>query len=595
MQNIVLLSSTAFIFRFLPVFLIVYWIAPKKLRNAVIYFGSIVFYAAGSPIFVLLLILLTLLNYMLGVFSWQFGRAKLPEEGADPDPRNHSEGETDQEENGHLLPNAGFDEEAGQHHEPESMLKADNEDWLIDIADKIELQTKNISGETDAAEKAAPARSSYIEQRSGKWQFRSSTDPKSITSAGRSVRSEGPAAHSAAPSAASASAASAASKTPAAPVKGEMGFVWAVALDIAVLIVFKVVALKWNAELFPLGLSFYIFKMISYQADLAMGKLEKQPSFMQTAAYFTLFTQVTQGPIMRFGEGNFAEPAKFSLDKLEEGLVYVVLGLGMKTLLADRIAILWNEIGKIGYESISTGLAWLGAYSYTFELYFDFWGYSLIAAGVTVMMGFPFIENFRHPYAAVGIGDFYRRWHATLGSWFRDYIYIPLGGSREGKLKTIRNLMVVWVLTGLWHGGTLNFLIWGVVVGIMIVLEKYPLKPVLKHVPLFGRLETWILIPLSWVIFAISDLPQLWLYFTRLFPMLSGTPVGQEMSDLIRLGSLYWPYFAAALVLCVPGVFKWILKNRRHPLIVLALTALFWVSVYYSANMSGNTFMYLNF
>ena len=146
--------------------------------------------------------------------------------------------------------------------------------------------------------------------------------------------------------------------------------------------------------------------------------------------------------------------------------------LAMKTLLADRIGILWNDLGMYGYQSISTPLAWLGAFAYSFELYFDFWGYSLMSSGILVALGFEFVRNFDHPYAAESISDFYRRWHVTLGAFFRDYIYFPLGGSRCAKSRIAMNLAVVWLLTGFWHGNGINFIIWGAVLGLFIIAEK---------------------------------------------------------------------------------------------------------------------------
>ena len=209
--------------------------------------------------------------------------------------------------------------------------------------------------------------------------------------------------------------------------------VLAISIDAGALFIFKVLALSIDGTWLPLGISFYIFKMISFQADMYLGKIDKKIDFFSVAAYFTMFPPLTQGPIMRYDESVFKHSRKFSLLNLEKGLTYFILGMSMKVLLADRIAILWNEISKIGYESISPSLAWLGAYGYTFELYFDFWGYSLMAAGLGVMLGFPFVENFHHPYASKNIATFYRDWHMILGSWFRDYIYIPLGRSRDSR------------------------------------------------------------------------------------------------------------------------------------------------------------------
>ena len=459
-------SGLEFIFRFLPVFLIIYWIIPSRYRDALLFVGSLVFYAFGAKLFVILLFLLVLVNYVLGEMVW-----------------------------------------------------------------------------------VMPGRRRKVQQR--------------------------------------------------------QMLVTIVTVDVIVLIVFKILALKVKASLLPLGLSFYIFKMISYQADLYLGRMRRRPSFMQAAAYFTMFPQIAQGPIMRFSQGWIDKPTNVrrqtvylersvSLAKVEDGICFFAMGLGMKILIADRLGILWNEIIKIGFESISTPLAWLGAVGYSLELYFDFWGYSLMAAGIGLMLGFRFVQNFIHPYAACGIADFYRRWHATLGSWFRDYVYIPLGGSRCGTFAVIRNLMIVWLLTGFWHGGTLNFVIWGLVLGLLIVWEKFVVKGLVRRVPLIGHLHVIVLIPLTWVIFAISDLKELGIYFTRLFPFF-GTGTAVNPGDFAKYMGIYWPFLTAGILLCVPVFYNLVIWKRRNPIVIVLLAVVFWCSVYFSSISAGNPFMYFSF
>ena len=459
-------SGLEFIFRFLPVFLIIYWIIPSRYRDALLFAGSLVFYAFGAKLFVILLFLLVLVNYVLGEMVW-----------------------------------------------------------------------------------VMPGRRRKVQQR--------------------------------------------------------QMLVTIVTVDVIVLIVFKILALKVKASLLPLGLSFYIFKMISYQADLYLGRMRRRPSFMQAAAYFTMFPQIAQGPIMRFSQGWIDKPTNVrrqtvylersvSLAKVEDGICFFAMGLGMKILIADRLGILWNEIIKIGFESISTPLAWLGAVGYSLELYFDFWGYSLMAAGIGLMLGFRFVQNFIHPYAACGIAEFYRRWHATLGSWFRDYVYIPLGGSRCGTFAVIRNLMIVWLLTGFWHGGTLNFVIWGLVLGLLIVWEKFVVKGLIRRVPLIGHLHVIVLIPLTWVIFAISDLKELGIYFTRLFPFF-GTGTAVNPGDFAKYMGIYWPFLTAGILLCVPVFYNLVIWKRRNPIVIALLAVVFWCSVYFSSISAGNPFMYFSF
>ncbi len=371
----------------------------------------------------------------------------------------------------------------------------------------------------------------------------------------------------------------------------------AISIDVLALFIFKVLALSVDGSWLPLGISFYIFKMISFQADMYIGKIKRKIDFFSVAAYFTMFPQITQGPIMRYDEEVFKRPRKLSLVNLEQGLTYFILGMSMKVLLADRIAILWNEISKIGYESISTSLAWLGAYGYSFELYFDFWGYSLMAAGLGMMLGFPFVENFHHPYASKNIATFYRDWHMTLGSWFRDYIYIPLGGSRVSAVKIVRNLLIVWAITGLWHGGTVNFLIWGLVLGLIIVLERFAIKDLLRLVPAIGRLEVLVIIPLTWVVFAITNLNDLGIYFARLFPFF-GIGEAANTGDFMKFFSIYWGYFAASVLLLIPKVFEMLVKKPKGAMGAvqkLLIFILFLISLYYVSNGSSNPFLYFSF
>ena len=193
------------------------------------------------------------------------------------------------------------------------------------------------------------------------------------------------------------------------------------------LIAFKALGVFVSGSLLPLGISFYLFKMISYQADLYRGEIADSPGFMDTALYFMVFPQIAQGPIMRYEEGRTYALRYYSLEGFEDGLQYFVIGLSMKVLLADRLAILWKDLQMIGYQSISTPLAWLGAVGYSLQLYFDFWGYSLMASGLMVMLGFDFIENFHHPYASKSISEFYRRWHMTLGRLFQGLCIFPDG------------------------------------------------------------------------------------------------------------------------------------------------------------------------
>ena len=377
--------------------------------------------------------------------------------------------------------------------------------------------------------------------------------------------------------------------------KHKRAFYAAIIIDAGSLALFKILSGLNSKVVLPLGFSFYLFKMISYQADIFRGEITRRPDIMDTVVYFTMFPQVTQGPIMRWNNVGFEKRERIVTAKaFNDGLFFFVLGLGMKVLLEDRLSILWMEIEKIGFESISTPLAWMGAIGYSLRLYMDFWGYSLMAAGIGMMLGFHFVVNFVHPYWACGIADFYRRWHATLGSWFRDYVYIPLGGSRKGKLRTILNLIIVWMLTGLWHGITPNFLLWGGILALLIIWEKFAVGRLIDAFPIIGHLHVWFFIPLTWVIFAIPDLGGIRDYFTRLFPIYwSGINV--NTGDFMKQFVIYWPYLLFSLLLCTPHWYRLIVKNRRRMPVIVLMVVVFWISVYRIVIAQSNPFMYFSF
>lgn len=240
------------------------------------------------------------------------------------------------------------------------------------------------------------------------------------------------------------------------------------------------------------------------------------------------------------------------LRRLENGLYYFTAGLAAKVLLADRLGLLWHELSTIGYESISTPLAWLGAFAYSLQLYFDFAGYSLMAAGIGVMIGMPFVQNFAHPYAAGSVREFFHRWHMTLGSWFRDYVYIPLGGNRKGMKRCILNLAVVWLLTGIWHGGSVNFLLWGAVLFLLIAAEKLFLGKLLEKHRIIGSVYIIGVMPVTWMLFAITDLEQLCIYLTKLFPFVKAfgvqTTGAVNPADFMKYGEMYAPILVAAAI-----------------------------------------------
>lgn len=369
----------------------------------------------------------------------------------------------------------------------------------------------------------------------------------------------------------------------------------AVGCNVLLLLYFKISNAFEESFALPLGISFYTFKSISYLADVYLSRSKAARSFVDFGAYLCMFPQIVSGPIMRYEDACIGlQCSKHKLKHVEDGLKKLVAGLAAKVLVADRLGILWNDIQTIGFESISTPLAWLGAAAFSLQLYFDFAGYSLIAVGIGEMLGFPVIQNFDQPYCARSVSEFYRRWHMTLGSWFRDYVYIPMGGNRRGTGRTVWNLLVVWALTGFWHGGSLNFILWGLVLGALIVAEKLWIGGFLKQHSVLSHCYLLLIIPLTWVIFAIPSLQEIGIYFARLFPVFGiGTAVNP--GDFFKEIRLFAPTLAAAVLFCIPAVCNWCEKHKRNTGIVLAQAILFWMVVYQLANAANNPFMYANF
>jgi len=368
-----------------------------------------------------------------------------------------------------------------------------------------------------------------------------------------------------------------------------------ISCNVGLLAYFKLCAACDHTFLLPVGISFYIFKAISYLADVYRRKISPETSFWRFGAWMCLFCQVVSGPIMRYDTAVHALTRQhLFVFRLEEGLKMVIFGLCAKVLLADRLGILWNDIQTIGFESISTPLAWMGMLAYSMQLYFDFAGYSLIAIGLGRMFGLPVIKNFDHPYAARSLGEFFRCWHMTLGSWFREYIYIPLGGNRKGMLRQVLNLMIVWTLTGIWHGRSVNFVFWGLTVGCMIVLEKLFFGKLLGRYRILSHIYVLTVIPLTWMIFAISSVGEIHIYFSRLFPFFGqGTAVNPK--DFGKEAAIFWPVLLAGIMFCIPAVGKWFEQRKNTVWMNVVLFVLFWICVYQISNAANNPFMYAAF
>lgn len=345
----------------------------------------------------------------------------------------------------------------------------------------------------------------------------------------------------------------------------------------------------------PLGISFYVFQMSAYLIDVCRGTLEAETNFLDFGAFVAAFPQLTMGPILRYGEMREAlkNRAPDRVD-IEQGFQLFTIGLSFKVLLADQLSYLWVVLERIGFDYISTPLAWLGAVGYSLQLYFDFHGYSLMAMGLGRMLALPVARNFDEPYLSRSVSSFYRRWHITLGTWFRDYLYIPLGGSRHGMARTLLSLALVWFLTGLWHGPTLNYLIWGGVLFVFIALEKLFLRRAFGRLHILPHLYLLAVIVQTWVIFRIENLADLAAYFRRLYPFFGDAPA-INYGDFLKYFTSYWWLFAIGIFLCLPYPRRFYERFRGNALVWIPLLALFWTSVYFLAIGSGTDFLYRGF
>lgn len=258
----------------------------------------------------------------------------------------------------------------------------------------------------------------------------------------------------------------------------------------------------------PIGISFYTFQTMSYTIDVYRGDAKVQKNILSFGAYVSLFPQLIAGPIVRYQDiADQLNERTHSFDRFGDGVKRFVTGLGKKVLLANNIGLLWDTISKTEAENLTTLAAWLGIIAFAFQIYFDFSGYSDMAIGLGKMFGFDFLENFNYPYTSKSVTEFWRRWHISLGTWFRDYIYIPLGGNRKGLPIQIRNIAIVWLLTGFWHGASWNYVLWGVFYGLLLMAEKLFLLKWLKKAPAFvGHIYTIFAVLFGWVLFAFEDL-----------------------------------------------------------------------------------------
>lgn len=413
-----LFSSITFLFLFLPIMLAVYYIAPPQWKNLLLLAGSLIFYAWGEPVYIILMILSILLNYFCG----------------------------------------------------------------MDIENKSENEAK-----------------------------------------------------------------------------AKRSLVFAITVNIVLLVFFKYfgflvestntlfgISISYRELALPIGISFYTFQEISYIVDVYRGKVKAQQSLVKYALYVSMFPQLVAGPIVCYGDIEKQLTArKISGRKLGQGAMLFIIGLSKKAVLANTLGKIFEEISSTSASNLTVLMAWLGCITYAFQIYFDFSGYSDMAIGLGRMFGFEFKKNFDVPYISKSITEFWRRWHIFLSSWFREYVYIPLGGNQCSISKNIVNLLIVWALTGMWHGAAWNFIVWGIYYGVILIMEKYVWGAVVDSLPkVVRRIYTMVLILIGWVFFFS---PSLGYALRYLFAMVGGG-AGIADSNAFFLLLTHWLFYLLAIL-----------------------------------------------
>lgn len=364
----------------------------------------------------------------------------------------------------------------------------------------------------------------------------------------------------------------------------------------------------------PIGISFYTFQTMSYTIDVYRGEAKVQKNIISFGAYVALFPQLIAGPIVQYKTiDTQLNKRKESFDQFSYGVMRFLSGLGKKVLLANNIGLLWDTVQKIPSMELPALTAWLGITAYSFQIYFDFSGYSDMAIGLGHMFGFRFLENFQYPYMSKSITEFWRRWHISLGSWFRDYVYIPLGGNRKGLLLQIRNIAVVWLLTGIWHGASWNFLFWGVYFGILLIVEKLFFLKILNKLPkILAHLYALFFIWIGWVIFALEDFGKVGEFLKAMF----GGGAGFANTSTWYLLSNYGLIFLILIAACTDfpkriairlfGNSEWSLIEEKEEKTIIKqklriaasgifIVTIFLLSVAYLVDASYNPFLYFRF
>lgn len=360
------------------------------------------------------------------------------------------------------------------------------------------------------------------------------------------------------------------------------------------------VHISYHALPLPIGISFYTFQILSYIIDVYRGNVKVQTNLLNFALYVTMFPQLIAGPIVQYADVDEQLASReVSWTKFGEGSMYFIRGLAKKVLLANTSGMIFTEVSGLAKGNVAVMTAWLGAFAYMFQIYFDFSGYSDMAIGLGKMFGFEFNMNFNYPYVSKSITEFWRRWHISLSSWFRDYVYIPLGGNRVSKIKHIRNLLIVWFLTGLWHGAAWNFVAWGLYYGVILIIEKYLLSPVLDRLPdIVRHIYSIVLVVIGWVLFFSSSFGQAADYIRVMFGAGAHGFADRESMYLLTSNLILWLILIFGSTPLVHFRYEHMLRTKKWNTTIInsvVYAALFIVCIAYLVTETYNPFLYFRF
>ena len=369
-----------------------------------------------------------------------------------------------------------------------------------------------------------------------------------------------------------------------------------VVINLTLLAVFKYA----GKFVLPIGISFYTFQSMSYTIDVYRGKAKAEKNPINFGAYISLFPQLIAGPIVRFSDiATQLRERTINLERIRYGVLRFVCGLGKKVLLANQAGEIFQTIANYKVSQMTTVSAWLGILAFMFQIYFDFSGYSDMAIGLMAVFGFEIPENFKYPYEAKSITEFWRRWHISLGNWFKEYVYIPLGGSRKGNARTFLNIFIVWFLTGLWHGATINFTLWGLYFCFFLIMEKMWLLKLLDKIPrVFSHIYALVVIYFGWLLFVWEDIHGHRVYMKAMLGMAGAGVVNKEslyllvsnalLMVIMTIGCTSLPKYLAEKVTKRDGIGTSLCMSVYVAIILL-------LSIAYLVNGTYNPFLYFRF